>query len=356
MSDTPDGLPPLREIIDRHGLRAKKALGQNFLLDLNLTRRIARAAGPLAGHMVVEVGPGPGGLTRALLLEGAERVLAIERDERALPALEEIAARWPGRLEIIHDDALKVDYPALVAEHAKDLPVKVVANLPYNIATPLLTGWLTDWAAPYPASFPHHAPTISGGWAGERARTERASAQEKGPRPRPTTSPSQYRVVGRGSGPEPNVPKRDNDWPPWWTSLTLMFQKEVAERIIAQPKTKAYGRLAVLAQWRAHPRILFEVPPRAFVPPPKVTSAIVQIMPRQRPPVPRDVKTLERVTQAAFGQRRKMLRQALKSLVKDPLPLLEHAGIEPTRRAEELSVEEFVRLAAICEDMLNDHA
>ncbi len=293
MNATPDGLPPLREVIAKHGLRAKKALGQNFLLDLNLTRRIARAAGPLSGHAVIEVGPGPGGLTRALLLEGAEKVIAIERDERAIPALEEIAARWPGRLEILHDDALEVDYPALAAQ--AELPVKVVANLPYNIATPLLTGWLTHTAPPRAPA--HH------------------------------------------------------DWPPWWESLTLMFQKEVAERITAAPKTKAYGRLAVLAQWRAQPRILFEVPPRAFTPPPKVTSAIVHIVPGARPALPRDVAALERMTQAAFGQRRKMLRQSLKSLVKDPLPLLQAAGIDPTRRAEELSVDDFVRLAAAFEKM-----
>ena len=305
MSDTPDGLPPLRAIIERLGLRANRALGQNFLLDLNLTRRIARAAAPLAGHMVIEVGPGPGGLTRALLLEGAERVVAIERDARMRPALEEIAARWPGRLEVIMADALKLDYAALVAEHAGGLPVKVVANLPYNVATPLLTGWLTQ-AAPKRE--------------GERAGAEAAAGESA-------------------------------DWPPWWQSLTVMLQREVAERLTARPRTKAYGRLAVLAQWRAQPRILFEVPPRAFVPPPKVTSAVVQIVPAARPPVPRDVAILERVTQAAFGQRRKMLRQALKSLLPDPLPLLERAGIEPTRRAEELRVEEFVKLAASYEEM-----
>ena len=293
MTRTPDDLPPLREVIAKHGLRARKALGQNFLLDLNLTRRIARAAGPLEGHAVIEVGPGPGGLTRALLLEGAAKVIAIERDERAIPALEEIAARWPGRLEIIHGDALETDYPALAARTG--LPVKVVANLPYNIATPLLTGWLMPETREEDAAF--------------------------------------------------------SSWPPWWQSLTLMFQKEVAERITAQPKTKAHGRLAVLAQWRAHPRILFEVPPRAFTPPPKVTSAIVHIVPGKRPALPRDVAALERVTQAAFGQRRKMLRQSLKSLVPDPLPLLERAGIAPTRRAEELEVADFVRLAAAWEDM-----
>ncbi len=283
---TPDGLPPLREVIARLGLRAKKNLGQNFLLDLNLTRRIARAAAPLAGHAVIEVGPGPGGLTRALLLEGAERVIAIERDERALPALADIAARWPGRLQVIHADALAADYPALVAEHASGLPVKVVANLPYNIATPLLAGWLT------------------------------------------------------GAG----------QWPPFWQSLTLMFQREVAERITAAPRTKAYGRLAVLAQWRAQARILFEVPPRAFTPPPKVHSAIVRLVPAEAPPCPHHAQTLEQLTAAAFGQRRKMLRQSLKTLLADPLPLLARAGIAETARAEELAVEDFVRLACLLEE------
>ena len=280
---TPDGLPPLREVIARLGLRAKKALGQNFLLDLNLTRKIARAAAPLQGHAVIEVGPGPGGLTRALLMEGADRVIAIERDERVIPALEEISARWPGRLEIISGDALTIDYERLMAEHAAGLPVKIVANLPYNVATPLLTGWLS-------------AP-----------------------------------------------------WPPFWRSLTLMFQREVAERITARPGGKAYGRLAVLAQWRARARILFEVPARAFTPPPRVTSAIVQLTPAKAPPCPRDIRTLERLTQAAFGQRRKMLRQSLKKLVHDPQPLLRAAGIAPTSRAEELSVADFVHLACLLE-------
>ncbi len=285
MSTTPDDLPPLREVIARLGLRAKRNLGQNFLLDLNLTRRIARAAAPLDGHAVIEVGPGPGGLTRALLLEGAEKVIAIERDERALPALEEIAGRWPGRLVVIHADALGVDYPALAATHAAGLPLKIVANLPYNIATPLLTGWLNT---------------------------------------------------------EP--------WPPFWRSLTLMFQREVAERITASPRTKAYGRLAVLCQWRNRARILFEVPPRAFTPPPKVHSAIVQITPAKAPPCPRQPATLERLTAAAFGQRRKMLRQSLKKLLVDPLPLLSQAGIAETARAEELGVEDFVRLACLLEE------
>ena len=320
MTRTPDGLPPLREVIARHGLRAQKALGQNFLLDLNLTRRIARGAGPLEGHAVIEVGPGPGGLTRSLLLEGAEKVIAIERDERAVPALEEIAARWPGRLEIVHADALEVDFPAL-ADRA-GLPVKVVANLPYNIATPLLTGWLTDTALKrcHP---PSHTPAQPSDNCGQ--------------------------VVGGGRGAV--AASAQEDWPPWWMSLTLMFQKEVAERISAAPKTKAYGRLAVLAQWRAWPRVLFEVPARAFTPPPKVTSAIVRIVPEERPADPRDVAALEKVTQAAFGQRRKMLRQSLKALLPDPRPLMERANIPPTRRAEELSVADFVRLAAVWEKM-----
>ncbi len=285
MSATPDNLPPLREVIARHGLRAKKSMGQNFLLDLNLTRKIARSAAPLREHAVIEVGPGPGGLTRALLLEGAERVIAIERDARALPALEEISARWPGRLHVVHGDALRVDWPALVAEHAAGLPVKIVANLPYNIATPLLTDWLT----------------IS--------------------------------------------------WPPFWRSLTLMFQREVAERITARPGGKTYGRLAVLSQWRATARVLLEVPPAAFTPPPRVMSAVVRITPRQAPCCPRDVTTLERLTEAAFGQRRKMLRQSLRRAVGNPLPLLENAGIAPTIRAEELMVDDFVRLACLVEGM-----
>ncbi len=285
MSATPDNLPPLREVIARHGLRAKKSMGQNFLLDLNLTRKIARSAAPLQEHAVVEIGPGPGGLTRALLLEGAERVIAIERDARALPALEEVSTRWPGKLHVVHGDALRVDWPALVAEHAAGLPVKIVANLPYNIATPLLTDWLTT------------------------------------------------------------------SWPPFWRSLTLMFQREVAERITARPGGKTYGRLAVLSQWRATARVLLEVPPAAFTPPPRVVSAVVRITPRQAPACPRDVATLERLTEAAFGQRRKMLRQSLRRAVGAPLPLLESAGIAPTMRAEELTVDDFVRLACLVEEM-----
>ena len=276
MSD--DGLPPLREVIERHGLAAKKSLGQNFLFDLNLTRRIARSAGKLDDVTVVEVGPGPGGLTRALLMEGAKRVVAIERDVRALPALAEIAAAYPGRLEVISGDALDPSWRGHV-----EGPARIVANLPYNIATPLLVGWLTS---------------------------------------------------------EP--------WPPWYRSLTLMFQKEVAERIVAKPGSKAYGRLAVLAQWRAVATKLFDIDRRAFSPPPNVTSSVVHIVPSE-PVAAIRVETLERVTAAAFGQRRKMLRQSLKSLGVSPELLLEAAAIEPTRRAEELSVAQFCRLAEVLE-------
>ena len=269
-----DDLPPLRETIRRHGLSARKSLGQNFLLDLNLTGRIARAAGPFAGVTVVEVGPGPGGLTRALLAQGAPRVIAIERDERAVAALEEIAARYPGRLAIVAGDALTFDVTAML-----DGPARVVANLPYNIATALLVGWLTT---------------------------------------------------------EP--------WPPWYDRLTLMFQREVAERIVAKPGSKTYGRLSVLTGWRAEAKILFDIAPSAFVPPPKVTSSLVQLVPRATP-LACETRDLERVTAAAFGQRRKMLRQSLRSLGRDPVPLLEKAGLDPTARAEDIPVEGFVALA-----------
>lgn len=268
-----DGLPPLREVIERHGLAAKKALGQNFLLDLNLTGKIARTAGPLDGTTVIEVGPGPGGLTRALLMHGAARVVAIERDERCLAALAEIAERYPGRLEVIAGDALKTDFAALAAGEK----VKIVANLPYNIGTELLVRWLTT-----------------------------------------------------------------RDWPPYWTAMTLMFQREVAERIVATPGSDSYGRLGVLAGWRAEARIAFDVPAQAFTPPPKVTSSVVHLVPRAAP-LAAELKALERVTEAAFGQRRKMLRQSLKSLGGEVL--LTKAGIDGTRRAETLTVEEFVRLA-----------
>ncbi|MEI9428937.1 16S rRNA (adenine(1518)-N(6)/adenine(1519)-N(6))-dimethyltransferase RsmA [Mesorhizobium sp. Cs1299R1N3] len=270
-----DGLPPLRDVIERHGLQAKKALGQNFLLDLNLTGKIARSAGDLTNATVIEVGPGPGGLTRALLSNGARRVIAIERDERCLAALAEVSAHYPGRLEVISGDALKTDFAALASgtEHA---PVRIVANLPYNIGTELLVRWLTV-----------------------------------------------------------------ADWPPFYASMTLMFQREVAQRIVAAPDSDAYGRLGVLAGWRTQARIVFDVPPQAFTPPPKVTSSVVHLEPRATP-LPADVKKLGRVTEAAFGQRRKMLRQSVKSLGGEAL--LERAGIDPTRRAETLSVEEFVRL------------
>jgi 16S rRNA (adenine1518-N6/adenine1519-N6)-dimethyltransferase len=270
-----DGLPPLRDAIRRHGLTARKSLGQNFLLDLNLTGRIARAAGPLAGVTVIEVGPGPGGLTRALLAEGAARVVAIERDARAIAALEEIAAHYPGRLEIVAGDALEFDATPWLGVD----PARVVANLPYNIATALLVGWLTA---------------------------------------------------------EP--------WPPWYDRLTLMFQREVAERIVAGPGSKTYGRLSVLTGWRAEAKILFDIAPAAFVPPPKVTSSVVQLVPRPAP-LPCDRRALERVTEAAFGQRRKMLRQSLRQLGIDPIPLLETAGIDPTARAEDIAVDGFVALA-----------
>lgn len=271
-----DGLPPLREVIERHGLQAKKALGQNFLLDLNLTGKIARVAGDLSDSTVIEVGPGPGGLTRALLAAGARRVVAIERDERCLAALAEVSNHYPGRLEVISGDALKTDFAALAKTASQGGPVRIAANLPYNIGTELLIRWLTV-----------------------------------------------------------------ADWPPFYQSMTLMFQREVAERIVAGAGSDAYGRLGVLAGWRTEARIAFDVPPQAFTPPPKVTSSVVHLVPRASP-LSTDVKKLGRVTEAAFGQRRKMLRQSVKSLGGEAL--LTRAGIDPTRRAETLSVEEFVRL------------
>lgn len=272
-----DDLPPLREVIRRHDLTPKKSLGQNFLFDLNLTARIARAAEPLENITVVEVGPGPGGLTRALLALGARRIVAIERDQRAIAALEEIAARYPGRLEIIAGDALSVD----PREQLGPERARVVANLPFNIATALLIRWLTI---------------------------------------------------------EP--------WPPWYDSLLLMFQREVAERIVAAPGSKSYGRLSVLAGWRTEAKILFDVARSAFVPPPKVTSSVVRLTPRQVPLVC-DSAALQRVTEAAFGQRRKMLRQSLKTLGVDAAALLADAGIEPTARAEEIPFDGFVTLANV---------
>jgi 16S rRNA (adenine1518-N6/adenine1519-N6)-dimethyltransferase len=272
-----DELPPLREVIRRHGLSARKSLGQNFLLDLNLTGRIARAAGPFEGVGVVEVGPGPGGLTRALLANGAERVIAIERDERCIAALGEIATAYPGRLEIVAADALTIATPASIAGK----PTRIVANLPYNIATALLVKWLSE---------------------------------------------------------EP--------WPPRFDRLVLMFQREVADRLVAPPGSKTYGRLSILTQWRTEPKILFDVNASAFVPPPKVKSSVVQLVPRAAP-LACDRRMLERVTEAAFGQRRKMLRQSLRSLGVDAQELLAMAVIEPTLRAEDIPVAGFVALANV---------
>jgi 16S rRNA (adenine1518-N6/adenine1519-N6)-dimethyltransferase len=277
-----DDLPPLREFIRRHGLSAKRALGQNFLLDLNLTARIARAGGPLDGVTVVEVGPGPGGLTRALIAEGAQRVIAIERDRRAIAALGDIAAYYPERLAVIEADALEFDivsYLATLPAGQRPGPARIIANLPYNIATALLIRWLSV---------------------------------------------------------EP--------WPPWYDSMVLMFQREVAERIVAAPGAEQYGRLSVLTGWRCEAKILFDVAPTAFVPPPKVTSSVVRLVPRAVP-LPCARASLERVTAAAFGQRRKMLRQSLRALGRDPQPILAAAGIEPTARAEDIAVGGFVALA-----------
>ena len=268
-----DGLPPLREVIAAHGLAAKKSLGQNFLFDLNLTRKIARAAGAADGGVFYEVGPGPGGLTRALLSEGADKVIAVERDARCLPALEQIAQAWPGKLDVHSADALELDEAAILPPG-----VRIAANLPYNVGTALLIKWLTV-----------------------------------------------------------------KTWPPVWTSLTLMFQKEVAQRITARPASEHYGRLSVLAQWRCTSKILFDVNKGAFVPPPSVTSAIVRLEPRQQPLAPADLPDLEKITAAAFGQRRKMLRQSLKSLGGEAL--LERAGIDPTARPEDLAIEQFAALA-----------
>ncbi|HKL55066.1 MAG TPA: 16S rRNA (adenine(1518)-N(6)/adenine(1519)-N(6))-dimethyltransferase RsmA [Roseovarius sp.] len=270
-----DGLPPLREVIASHGLSARKSLGQNFLLDLNLTAKIARAAGDLTGADVLEIGPGPGGLTRGLLAEGARRVLAVEKDSRCLPALHEIAAACPGRLEVLNADALAVN----PLEHLTP-PIKIVANLPYNVGTELLIRWLT--------------------------------------------------------------PK---SWPPIWESLTLMFQREVAERIVAQPGSKSYGRLALLAQWRSEAHIVMHLPPSAFTPPPKVSSAVVHVTALPAPRFPADPVILERVVAKAFNQRRKMLRAALKGLAPDIEDRLLAAGIAPTDRAETVDLERFCALA-----------
>ncbi|QYK40061.1 MAG: 16S rRNA (adenine(1518)-N(6)/adenine(1519)-N(6))-dimethyltransferase RsmA [Paracoccaceae bacterium] len=274
-----DGLPPLREVIATHGLAARKALGQNFLLDLNLTARIARLAGDLSGSDVLEIGPGPGGLTRGLLAEGARRVVAVEKDARCLPALAEIAAACPGRLDVIAGDALGFDWAAHLVP-----PIKVVANLPYNIGTELLIRWLT--------------PPV---------------------------------------------------WPPPWQSLTLMFQREVAERIVARPGSDAYGRLSILAQWRTTAHIALTLPPEAFTPPPKVHSSVVQITALPEPRFAARAETLFRVTAAAFGQRRKMLRSSLRSLTPDIEGRLAEAGVLPTARAEEISVEGFCAIARALE-------
>jgi 16S rRNA (adenine1518-N6/adenine1519-N6)-dimethyltransferase len=272
-----DGLPPLRAVIAAHGLSARRSLGQNFILDLNLTARIARAAGDLGACDVLEIGPGPGGLTRGLLAEGARRVVAVEKDPRCLPALAEIAAAYPGRLEVIAGDALAIDAAALLHP-----PVRVVANLPYNVGTELLLRWLT--------------PPV---------------------------------------------------WPPFWQSLTLMFQKEVAERIVARPGSKAYGRLSVLAQWRSDARIVMTLPPEAFTPPPKVQSAVVHLTALPAPRHAADAAVLGRVVAAGFNQRRKMLRASLRGLAPGIEATLEAAGLDPTARAEEIAIEGFCRLARL---------
>lgn len=270
-----DGLPPLSEVIQTHGLAAKKSLGQNFLLDLNLTAKIARQAGDLSDCDVLEIGPGPGGLTRGLLAEGARRVLAIEKDPRCLPALDEISQAYPNRLQVIEGDALDIDPLAHLTP-----PIRVSANLPYNVGTELLVRWLTP-----------------------------------------------------------------RDWPPFWESLTLMFQREVAQRIVAEPGSKAYGRLAILAQWRADARIVINLPPEAFSPPPKVSSAVVHLTALAEPRYPADAATLSRIVAAGFNQRRKMLRASLKGVAPNIQDHIEAAGLKPTDRAEQISLEGFCALA-----------
>ena len=270
-----DTLPPLRDVIATPGLSARKSLGQNFLLDLNLTSKIARQAGELETCDVLEIGPGPGGLTRGLLAQGARRVLAIEKDSRCIAALNEIAQAYPDRLQIIEGDALEVDPLAHLTP-----PIRIAANLPYNVGTELLVRWLT--------------------------------------------------------------PK---EWPPFWDTLTLMFQKEVAERIVAQPGSKVYGRLAILASWRCEAKIALHLPPSAFTPPPKVSSAVVHLKALEKPKFKADAKTLERVVAMAFNQRRKMLRAALKGAAPDIEDRLMAAGIKPTERAEQIPLEGFCALA-----------
>jgi 16S rRNA (adenine1518-N6/adenine1519-N6)-dimethyltransferase len=270
-----DELPPLRQVIADHGLSARKALGQNFLLDLNLTAKIARAAGDLTACDVLEIGPGPGGLTRGLLATGARRVLAVEKDQRCIPALRQIADAYPGRLDILEGDALKIDPAAHLSP-----PIRVAANLPYNIGTELLVRWLTP-----------------------------------------------------------------PDWPPFWESLTLMFQREVAQRIVAAPGGKAFGRLAILAQWRSDARIVMDLPPQAFTPPPKVSSAVVHLTALPGPRYPADPAILSRVVAAGFNQRRKMLRASLRGVAPDIEDRLQSAGIPPTARAEEIELERWCALA-----------
>ncbi len=272
-----DELPPLRDVIAQHGLAARKSLGQNFLLDLNLTAKIARAAGDLSGADILEIGPGPGGLTRGLLAGGARRVIAVEKDSRCVPALEQIAAAYPGRLNILNDDALGLDIAAILTP-----PVKIVANLPYNIGTELLTRWLDP-----------------------------------------------------------------PEWPPFWSSLTLMFQREVAERIVARPGSKSYGRLSILASWRSDAKIVMDLPPEAFTPPPKVRSAVVHLTALAGPRYPAEAQVLFRVVARGFNQRRKMLRASLKGLVPDIEAALVKAGIPPTDRAETVELERFCALARI---------
>lgn len=274
-----DGLPPLRDVINNYDLRAKKILGQNFLTDLNLTQKIARAAGNLQDSIVYEVGPGPGALTRGLLMQGASRVVAVEMDHRCIEALTDVSDAYNGALTVFHGDALKLDECALIGDTGgKD--IHIVANLPYNVGTALLVKWMTA-----------------------------------------------------------------KKWKPWFTSLTLMFQKEVGMRIVAEPRSKAYGRLSVLCQYRADVEILFDIPRQAFIPPPKVTSSIVHITPRSEAADAPEQKVLERLVSAAFNQRRKMLRASLKALGTDPIPKLYAAGILETARAEELSVSDFSKLA-----------
>ena len=277
MTGTPDGLPALSDVIRAHGLSARKSLGQNFILDLNLTRRIARAGGPLEGVTVVEIGAGPGGLTRALLLEGAARVVAVERDERCFQALEQIATHYPGRVDIVKADATRTDLSTLSPSSAR-----IIANLPYGASTQLLAHWLSV---------------------------------------------------------EP--------WPPWYDKMVLMFQREVADRITAAPGNKTYGRLSVLAQWRTIPRTVLTLPPRAFTPAPKVDSSLVEFIPRAEPEPAGSTAALQKVTAAAFGQRRKMLRQSLKTLMQNPEKILDYAGIDPSLRAEALTIRDFCALARL---------